>query len=1307
MTSALSERQFFSARWLLFLFVLHAAQDNGFAQAEKGGGARGCIIDSKADIKSCPWPSIFSFQSFRKTLLPNLEGAQLCASDTSGARSRVCSNKLKDDGIFHLPGLIPGTTYKLEITMGRYKPQSDTLVSIKQSNSLNILDPQYIRVVSASIKKAPDRDILASRWTSLHLTSNNSAPEEDESSPQSVPPQNPSGASYTPQGHPELAEATRRGVFGASLIEKLPLPGIRTFDQFALLSPGVLPAPATRNHPGPGISASVGTSGQFTINGLRSRDNSFSIDGSDNNEEDVGVRRQGFVALVPQPIESILEFQVISSIGDTRFGRNLAGNVNVLSKYGGSEVHGTLYGFFNNRSLNARDFFDFTGNAGPAQLPLQSGGRVVRVDGSPRLLENPAVQTAPRTRLQTGAVFGGPLKLTRRKEENQTFFFASIERLAVSGREAHDFAVPTIAERGIFGTGGTGFSRLGSASTNKDFTPASLPGNAIFSLYPFPNRPSGPYGPNTYSTVLPADATAWIGSFKIDRKLSENQEISGRYNRTGEHSVLPVTGEGLYSSVAPKLQTQNVAFFFNTHSQRISSQSLRFSFGRTSSHFDNGQGSPRGSRLLPGTPFLLNAPLLLDITTPGKDPQYVSATRVGGLGYKGDDTEELTGPLGQLKMAGYSPLGVDVYNFPQRRANNTFQLADTITLVRGPHLLMGGFDIRHTRIDSVLDRNARPLAEFGGLRNPGGLLPLLSSGEVLSQDAYSPTTLAAAGVPTGFFQTLATSRQDRSLGVRFTQYSFFAQDSMQLLPNLRATIGLRYELNTVPATAGNKLENAFNKADLTAEARTLQLSCPGRCSGGGTTSIGLTNFFENIPDYRVGFGPDKLALHPRAGLVWTPATGKWSVRAGFGTYSSPAPGVVINQSRSAFPDFVPLNLVNFSPQDDSAPMLFNLANPAVRAKQPNLDVIQPGTLNSLKEGTSALGLLALNLYSLRGALSPTFPGLNLVLPSREIRNPRSYQYSLTVDTNLTSGIFVSAAYVGTRGVSLFRVSTPQGGLGRSLIQFDSDVQPVVGQTGTAVAFPSLSGVMRPPQDLRVANSFTIAPTIFESSATSTYHSLQLELKKHKGRFQFGSAFTFSHAIDDASDFFDTAGSFALPQNSRTPSERGSSGFDMRVRSVSHFVSEVRGFQLSGILTMQTGQPYTINSTFDINRDGNLTDRLVSTARLSTASSDRRIRVALAPGVNPLSMLALDGRDGAVGRNTFRAAGLGSLDLALTKSLSVSEAGHRVLLRAELFNALNRVNFGSPVRFLEGPGFGGSVDTTVPARTLQLVLKYSF
>ncbi|HEX8179490.1 MAG TPA: carboxypeptidase-like regulatory domain-containing protein, partial [Pyrinomonadaceae bacterium] len=139
--------------------------------------------------------------------------------------------------------------------------------------------------------------------------------------PVSLDPASTAAATATPTPAPPLGaeetdirarinatDAQRGDSFTEEELIALPLGGrtiVRTFDELALLLPGVAPPPQTLGSvAGPGVGAGVGSAGQFAVNGLRSRANNFTVDGSDNNDEDIGVRRQGFVALNSQPLES-------------------------------------------------------------------------------------------------------------------------------------------------------------------------------------------------------------------------------------------------------------------------------------------------------------------------------------------------------------------------------------------------------------------------------------------------------------------------------------------------------------------------------------------------------------------------------------------------------------------------------------------------------------------------------------------------------------------------------------------------------------------------------------------------------------------------------------------------------------------------------------------------------------------------------------------------------------------------------------------------------------------------------------------
>jgi hypothetical protein len=154
---------------------------------------------------------------------------------------------------------------------------------------------------------------------------------------------------------------------------------------------------------------------------------------------------------------------------------------------------------------------------------------------------------------------------------------------------------------------------------------------------------------------------------------------------------------------------------------------------------------------------------------------------------------------------------------------------------------------------------------------------------------------------------------------------------------------------------------------------------------------------------------------------------------------------------------------------------------------------------------------------------------------------------------------------------------------------------------------------------------------------------------------------------------------------------------VRVRSVTNAIWDLLlfdptghwgGFSLSGIFTAQTGMPFTVNSAVDVNDDGNLTDRLNTVQGLvfNPVPGDKSAVIGLAPGVNPLSLLAPAGQDDAFGRDTFTSRGMVDLDLAVSKT-TTGFREQKLTTRFEVYNFFNHPNFGIPVRILEEPGFG--------------------
>jgi Carboxypeptidase regulatory-like domain/TonB dependent receptor len=163
-------------------------------------------------------------------------------------------------------------------------------------------------------------------------------------------------------------------------VEELPLSGRNYFD-VALFAPGVSPTNTAANQLFAETSAMPGQG--LSVSSQRNFSNSFIIDGVSANDDAAGVAGT-FVGL-----DVVEEFQVITSGGQAELGRALGGYMNVVTKSGGNNLHGDVYGYFRNRALNAAN-------------PLNN-------------------QVLPLTQAQYGASLSGPIRRDR------TFFFANFE----------------------------------------------------------------------------------------------------------------------------------------------------------------------------------------------------------------------------------------------------------------------------------------------------------------------------------------------------------------------------------------------------------------------------------------------------------------------------------------------------------------------------------------------------------------------------------------------------------------------------------------------------------------------------------------------------------------------------------------------------------------------------------------------------------------------------------------------------------------------------------------------------------------
>ena len=438
------------------------------------------------------------------------------------------------------------------------------------------------------------------------------------------------------------------GVIENRLIVGLPLDG-RNFYELSLLLPGVVP-------PAQGSAGSVRGAFTINVNGAREDSNDFLLDGAYNGDPKLnGVG-------VTSPVDAIREFEVATSTYDTSFGRNAGGQINVVTRSGGNQLHGTLYEFFRNGAMGDKNYF------APSDRP------------APKYQRN-----------QFGGVLGGPIK------KNRTFFFADYEGTRLAAGETLVTNVPTALERvGNFSKSAvpaidptTGQPIPGGALPSYYLNPIGL---AIAALYPLPNRNVA--GANYVSSPSQFDNQNHF-DVRLDHTLSHADNLFFRYSFVDDTFFDPFGGTG-YSAVP-------------NYGLNIPSRSQNTSLGETHTF----------------TPSLINEVRIGFNRVSNGDYQQNQGISVNHkVGLPELSTNPRDWGLSLISINGYSPLGNE-YTSPEHGTTNTYQVGDNATWTRGRHLVKFGFDSRILQQNAYRDVQSRGFIDFTGLLLGNALEELL------------------------------------------------------------------------------------------------------------------------------------------------------------------------------------------------------------------------------------------------------------------------------------------------------------------------------------------------------------------------------------------------------------------------------------------------------------------------------------------------------------------------------------------------------------------------------------------------------
>jgi Carboxypeptidase regulatory-like domain len=297
----------------------------------------------------------------------------------------------------------------------------------------------------------------------------------------------------------ETTSAELGGTLTAATIEALPVNG-RDYQKLIYLNPGIAGSPDQ-------ITDSPGSYGVFSMNGSRGRSNNFLLDGTDMNDgyrNDPAINEAGVFGdpATILPLDAVAELKVISNY-EAEYGRNSGAVINIVTKSGTNQLHGSLLEYFRTGKLGARNYFNLDPNA-----------------------KNPFNNN------QFGGALGGPIV------KGNTFFYADYEGQSENGAQAGTTCVPDPAQIAADeAANGAPNSVIAALLARNPFPAPNIPGT-YGAAFVGQEDSSCPNGNNlSSSTSFFNRVDSFIG--KVDHNFNANNLLTGRYYFGNSHQSFP------------------------------------------------------------------------------------------------------------------------------------------------------------------------------------------------------------------------------------------------------------------------------------------------------------------------------------------------------------------------------------------------------------------------------------------------------------------------------------------------------------------------------------------------------------------------------------------------------------------------------------------------------------------------------------------------------------------------------------------------------------------------------------------------
>jgi hypothetical protein len=1046
----------------------------------------------------------------------------------------------------------------------------------------------------------------------------------------------------------------------------------RNFVQLVTLAPGVtndlddLVFTGTNNPDTQVVNRTL-----ISVNGARSTQNTFTVDGADVTDRGSNLTIQAYPS-----IDSIGEFKVLRSMYPAESGRSGGGQVNVVTRSGGEKFHGSVFEFIRNEAFNANDFLSNRTPSLAASLGRESNGKLKR---------------KPFRYNNYGFTVGGPIYMFKFGEGGdwygrlpRTFFFFSEEQRRDTRYPTLTSVVPTNdLKRGVFPV-----PICLSASSSTVCTSQLNAGTPLSSVVAVSNV-AQQYIDKVWSKIPePTRPTALGLDFPTLNIAKFRQEIL-RLDHTAN---------------------DRLGFFYRFESDKIPTTDADGTIGgRSGIPFVNRtESNSPGKTHTFQTTYSPSPNMILE----GRFTYGYGAIYISTIGLLSKDVTQIGVPLPYtsvrdvipaLTVSGFNALsGFSNYIDPSSKAN----ASGAMTWIKETHTMKFGF---------IYSRNTKTENALSGT-NQGSFSTFSNTVTSVATPACVRATGVASNTLNNLYQnwacymlgnnvTFTQSKLDLMVDFRQRSIEGFAQDEWHFRPNITLNFGVRYSYFGPPWDRNGFLVNFL--PSLWSPAAAPQVT------GAGNRRAGTGNFCNgiivNAQNYQTGpaafnctptaspFGKyvyeaNKHDFAPRVGIAWDPfKKGTTSIRAGYGMYHE--------QVSLSAAELLSLN----PPYQETATQTLT------RLDQP----IPPGA-------------------SIPVVASATPPSIRAIEP--HFLTPYTQHWSLDVQHQLGKRTIFTIGYYGSKGTHLNgnteynnlapgRALVTQCASGTATLQDPGVVTTLCMTPGTALtATPTNFDQIRPYRGYRSIN-------VLETRYNSNYHSMQISAQhRFTGASQINFAYTWSKNLTDNQ----TSSVSAAPQDVlNIRAEYGRAILDRaHVMNVNYIyelpffqnqhnaVGKVLGgWQVAGIATHFTGSPFTVaSSSYDTAGIGFIPSIVAGGRPLLLCDPNANAPHTVDQWFNG-ACFAKQTAAGATGvLNVPGTASRGSVtgppttrfDLTLSKKIKFSESVS-VQLRAEAFNVLNHTNFRnlSVSRAITNEALFGSVTSFRDPRIMQFGIKLYF